>query len=367
MKILQVMAALNGGGVETLLHSYYEETDRDKFRWDAACYSNYHGVYRAKYEELGCRIIELPSKRKLWKSVRTLYRVLKEGHYDIVHAHQDDLSFLTILTARVAGVPVRIVHSHLGKYPHSFAGRILSAVTTPLLFRLANGYFACSEKAKQEFYPARLQEKVFIMKNGIRSERFRFCLEDREAIRKQYGFTDEQTVIGSIARLAEQKNPFFLLEVFRRVYEQDSRYRLMLVGDGVLREQVKAKAVEMGLEDCVVLTGARDDAFRYYSALDVFALPSLYEGLGISFVEAQTNGLPTFASMAVPKEAAISDQIEFLPLEEAAEPATALWARRILAAGGRKENPDIDDRYDISRYVKELEEEYTKLVGGSHL
>ncbi len=359
MKILQVVAALTAGGVETLLHSYYEEMDREQFHCDVACFSHYDGVYRQKYEELGCRIAEIPSKKKLLKSFRTLYRTMKEGRYDIVHVHQDDLSFLSILAAWFAGVPVRIVHSHLGKYPHSITGRILSAVTTPVMFRLANGYFACSEKAKQEFYPPRLQDRVFIMKNGIQTRRFRFSPEDRRTIRQRYGIADEQILVGCVARITEQKNPFFLLEVFSLLHRQDDRYRLMLVGDGVLREQVEAKIIGLGLQEFVVMTGPRDDAFRYYNALDVFVLPSLFEGLGISFVEAQTNGLPTFASLAVPQEAAISDLIEFLPLEDGPE----LWARRILASGGRKDNPVTDERYDLGSYVKELEDEYLRLRG----
>ena len=358
IKVLQVVAALTAGGVETLLHSYYEEMDRERFHFDMACYSYADGVYRGKFEELGCRIFALPSKKKLLKSVKALYRVLKDGHYDIVHVHQDDLSFLPILVARLAGVKVRIVHSHLGKYPHSFAGKAITAVTNPLMFRLANGYFACSEKAKREFYPARLQDRVFIMKNGIQSRRFRFSPADREEIRKQYGITDEQILVGCVARITEQKNPFFLLEVFSALHRQDDRYRLMLVGDGTLREQVEAKIVGLGLQEYAVLTGPRDDAYRYYSALDVFVLPSLFEGLGISFVEAQTNGLPTFASLAVPREATISDLIEYLPAEEGAE----LWARRIMASGGRKESPETDGRYDIRTHVKELEEQYLKLV-----
>ena len=247
MKILQVVAALTAGGVETLLHSYYEEMDREQFRCDVACFSHYDGVYRKKFEELGCRIAEIPSKRKLLKSFRALYRTMK-----------------SILAARFAGVPVRIVHSHLGKYPHSLPGRVLSAVTTPVMFRLANGYFACSEKAKQEFYPARLQDRVFIMKNGIQSRRFRFSPEDREEIRKQYGITDEQILVGCVARITEQKNPFFLLEIFSVLHRQDDRYRLMLVGDGTLREQVEAKIVGLGLQEYAVLTGPRDDAYRYY-------------------------------------------------------------------------------------------------------
>ena len=122
--------------------------------------------------------------------------------------------------------------------------------------------------------------------------------------------------------------------------------------------EAKAKAAEYGLQDAAVFTGARDDASRYYSALDVFVLPSRFEGLGISFVEAQANGLPTYAGMDVPQEAAVSDLIEFIPLEEGAEG----WARRIRLAGARQENPRIDERYELRFHVRELEQEYLKLT-----
>ena len=173
MKILQVVAALTAGGVETLLHSYYEEMDREQFRCDVACFSHYDGVYRKKFEELGCRIAEIPSKRKLLKSFRALYRTMKEGQYDIVHVHQDDLSFLSILAARFAGVPVRIVHSHLGKYPHSLPGRVLSAVTTPVMFR-GSGFPRQTGKKSGSSTGLRMNRSWSDAWHGLRSRRIRF-------------------------------------------------------------------------------------------------------------------------------------------------------------------------------------------------
>ena len=361
IKVLQVMAALREGGVETLLHSFYECVDKATFHFDVACFSYADGVYREKFEELGCKIIALPSKKQLFKSAKALEQALKEGGYDIVHVHQDDLSFLSILAAWRAKVPVRIVHSHLGKYPHSLPRKILSAITNPIMFRMANGYFACSEKAKKEFYPARLQDRVFVMQNGIPMERFRFSEETRKEVRAEYGFTDDQIVVGSIARMTDQKDPLYLVDVFRRLYETDHDYRLLLVGDGVLREAVEQRIADYGLKDICILTGARNDAWRFYNALDVFALASSWEGLGISFVEAQANGLPTYASLEVPAETKISDQIEYLPKEEGPD----LWARRILQSEGRNPDAVYDNRYDIRETVKAVEQEYRKLTEGA--
>ena len=286
IKVLQITAALREGGVETLLHSFYECVDKEQFHFDMACFSYADGVYREKFEALGCSIFALPSKKHLLKSAKALYSVLKEGRYDIVHVHQDDLSFLSILVAWKAKVPVRIVHSHLGKYPHSLLRGMISAITIPIMFRMANGYFACSEKAKKEFYPARLQDRVFVMQNGIPMERFRFSEETRKEVRAECGFTDDQTVIGSIARMTDQKDPLYLVEVFRLLHEANPNYRLLMLGDGLLREAVEQRIAAYGLQGVCVLTGARNDAWRFYNALDVFCLPSSWEGLGISFVEA---------------------------------------------------------------------------------
>ena len=361
IKVLQVMAALREGGVETLLHSFYECVDKEKFHFDVACFSHADGVYREKFEELGCKIIALPSKKHLFKSAKALHQALKEGGYDIVHVHQDDLSFLSILVAWKAKVPVRIVHSHLGKYPHSLPRKILSAITNPIMFRLANGYFACSEKAKKEFYPKRLWDKVFVMQNGIPMEKFRFSAETRKGIRDAYGFTDENIVVGSIARMTDQKDPLYLVEVFRMLHEVNPEYRLLMLGDGVLREAVEQRIAEYGLQDVCVLTGARNDAWRFYNALDVFALPSSWEGLGISFVEAQTNGLPTYASLEVPAETKISDLIEYLPKDEGPE----LWVRRILQSEGRDPNPTLANKYDIRATAEAVCNTYAKWITGT--
>ena len=361
IKVLQITAALREGGVETLLHSFYECVDKDQFHFDMACFSYADGVYREKFEALGCSIFALPSKKHLLKSAKALYSVLKEGRYDIVHVHQDDLSFLSILVAWKAKVPVRIVHSHLGKYPHSLLRGMISAVTTPIMFRLANGYFACSEKAKKEFYPARLQDRVFVMQNGIPMDHFRFSEETRKEVRAECGFTDDQMVIGSIARMTDQKDPLYLVEIFRLLHAANPNYRLLMLGDGLLRDAVEHRIAAYGLQDVCVLTGARNDAWRFYNALDVFALPSSWEGLGISFVEAQVNGLPTFASLEVPAETKISDLIEYLPKEEGPE----LWARRILQNEGRNPKPKLDNRYDIRVIAKDVEREYTRMAEGA--
>jgi len=153
-----------------------------------------------------------------------------------------------------------------------------------------------------------------------------------------------------------------LVEIFRMLHEVNPDYRLLMLGDGVLREAVEQRIAEYGLQDVCVLTGARNDAWRFYNALDVFALPSSWEGLGISFVEAQVNGLPTFASTAVPRETKISGLIEYLPT---GDKNASLWAKRILACGGRdgrKDDGIIDNKFDIRVHARALEEEYKKLT-----
>ena len=361
IKVLQVTAALSEGGVETLLHTFYECMDRDRFHFDIACYSNADGVYRTLFEKMGCGIVALPSKKHVLRSCAALRKALKDGKYDIVHVHQDDLSFLPILAAKLEHVPVRIVHSHLGRYPHSFLRKMVTGITNPMLFRLANGYFACSEKAKKEFYPGRLQEQVYIMENGIPSERFRYSESERNALRAEYGITEEQIVVGNVARIAAQKDPLFLVEVVRQLYAVNRRYRLMWVGDGVMRDAVEEKLNQYGLREAAILTGSRNDAWRFYNALDIFALPSAYEGLGISFVEAQTNGLPTFASTAVPRETKISPYIEYLPTGSG---DAETWARKILCCelNEDRESAVTDDRYDIEVHAKDLEKEYIRLT-----
>lgn len=356
IKVLHVVSSMSLGGVETLLRTYYENMDRSMFSFDFACYTDYYGPSRKILENMGCKVFNIVSKKKILASYKNLYKVCKDGNYDIIHVHLDDKSMLPIICAKHANIPIRIVHAHLGKYGN-WINELEQKIEKFFIFKFANAYFACSQKASEEFFGK--NKEVFIMNNSIEYSKFEFSASERKKIRKDLKINDDEIVIGNIARLAEQKNVMFLLNVFKKLSDNNSKYKLLLVGEGNLKESIKEFIKENRLESKAILLGSKVDAYRYYNALDIFTLPSKYEGLGISFIEAQINGIETLASTAVPIETKISNNIQYLPIDNSVD----LWVESIKKIKYQRKNENvIDKKYDIHKSVTLLENQYIELL-----
>ena len=181
---------------------------------------------------------------------------------------------------------------------------------------IATDYWACSWKAAEWLYGGRIpEEKIVIMKNAIDVDKFLFDMSLREQQRKEFGLAGS-FVIGHIGRFEYQKNHEFLIKVFAGLKDEISNARLVLVGDGSLRRDMEEMIKEYDMEDQVLLCGKQEGIEKWYQAMDVFALPSRFEGLPLSLIEAQTADLPCLVSEYVSKEVKISDQSKLLRLDE---------------------------------------------------
>ena len=201
-----------------------------------------------------------------------------------------------------------------------------------------------------------------ILKNAVNTNRFLYDSARRERIRSQLSIPPDAPVIGHVGRFVDAKNHLFLIDVFARIREENSRALLLLVGDGELRPQIEKAIAERNLTSSVIMIGLQDNVWDFYQAMDVFTFPSIYEGLPVSMVEAQAAGLPCCVSSSVPAETAITDLVTFLPLESGAD----AWAKVIpeKAAEPRRNMLDAIQAagYDISATSKWLEEYYLKAV-----
>lgn len=355
IKILHVVSSMNAGGVENVVYSYMSNLNRKEFEVDIACYTSENGVFRKNFENIGMNVYRLPSKRHALKSVLYQIKLIKKNKYDIVHVHLDDQSFLTLFAATMAGTKIRILHTHLGNYVDNRPQIVHGFMKKVSLF-FANKYFACSEKAAREFFGN--TENVFIMRNGINVNKYKFNIDLREKIRTELGYTNKDIVIGSIARLTDQKNPIFLIKVFKKIAAKNNNAKLLFVGDGYLFNQVKEFIKEEKLEDKIKLLGAKINANEYYNALDIFALPSKFEGFGISFIEAQINGLLTYASDNVPLETKISNHIKYLSLNESIDDWALDIEKTIELNAYQRYNDEYSMKYEISYLSNLLEQEY---------
>lgn len=257
--------------------------------------------------------------------------LLQREHYDCVHIHSD-ISFKVypfLKAAKDAGIQKIIVHSHAssidGKYRkiknvlHHHYKKYISENATELV--------SCSDVAAQWMFDNDKQNDVKIINNGIDLHKFAFDPETRQRVKHQLGCADNEVIIGHVGRMAYQKNHKFLVQVFAEFHQVHPRSKLLLVGEGPLKSEIHAQVQQLGLQDAVIFYGTSNNVNELYQAMDVFALPSYFEGLPISGVEAQASGLPVVFADTITREAAITDHCQFVPID--CDGAIQKWVKQL--------------------------------------
>ena len=238
---------------------------------------------------------------------------LRKHDFDVVHIHTNNaIGFLFANAARVVGVPSRIVHCHNSSL--GSGSKMKRAINDALVSRLssaATAAWACSKMAGDYLFPSRDFE---IVHNGVDLDKFRFSASARQALRDEYGISDEACVVGLVGAGLPAKNTIRALDIFLRFQGINPDALLLLIGDGEELPSARRRALELGLDHRVIFTGSVCDIWRYYSAMDIMLAPSLYEGLPIAFVEAQANGLPILSASTVSSEADITGLVWYADL-----------------------------------------------------
>ena len=361
--IAQIIGKWLGGGVESVVMNYYRHIDRDKVQFDFLCDEDSVAIPFDEIKALGGKVTLIPPYQSVFRYHRQVKKILREGQYAIVHSHINTLSVFPLFAATCAGVPVRIAHSHSTTSPQEFKRNVAKLLLRPFAKLFATHYFACTEHAGRWLFGNRAFDKgrVTVMNNAIDLDRFKPNEAARAAKRRELGIGDGTLVLGHVGRFATVKNHDFLVDVFANVHAQNPDSVLLLVGQGPLEDEIKKKVARLGLADAVIFAGQRDDVDEYYRAMDVFLLPSLYEGLGMVLIEAQASGCRALASENVPAVAKATELLEFVPLANGA----AAWAAAVLKnadAGQSGGNPDaLRERYDIRTQAQLLEARYTEL------
>lgn len=355
IRILHIVTYMSRGGLETLIMNVFRNIERDKVQFDFLVHREFRSDYDDEIEALGGKIHRLPRLNPFSPGyLYALRRFFREHpEYRIVHCHQDCLNAIPLTAARKAGVPVRIAHSHTTSQDKDLKYLIkwYYMKKTP---GVATHFFACSRAAGEWMFPG---QQVTAVNNGIDTESFAYNPKIREAVRQELNLQDK-LVLGHVGRFMYPKNHVFLIDVFQRVHELRPDAVLLLAGDGQLEEQIKEKVRRLGIDDAVRFLGLRKDVNRLYQAMDVFVMPSVYEGLGIASIEAQTAGLYCVLSDRIPSCCKLTENVEFLALEESA----AAWAEKILA-GSRymregKQEEIVAAGYDIQTTASWLQNFY---------
>lgn len=306
----------NGDGTAVALMNYYQELIEHGWRIDFLVLKIFEYEWLNKVKADGNNIYELPKENKYsYKVSRKIRSIIKEGKYDIVHVNMPGhVGFETLKMARQYGIGKRIFHAHNPRNNLNLKTVISTKVYDYLLQREATELVACSKSAGN----SRFGNKDFqVLKNVIDTDRFVYRLEDRRYIREKLHI-EKKVVVGVVGRFAAQKNPEFLLECFAEYNKLNKESVLLWIGDGELQEKIQDRAKNMGLKGACLFVGRKNNIEKWYSAMDLFLLPSKFEGMGIVFLEAQCTGLPCFGSTNVPIETEVTELMHRISLKQEA-------------------------------------------------
>ena len=324
IRVLHVLNGLGRGGTEAFIMNVYRAIDREKVQFDFLVRSTENSAHEEEVQALGGRIFITPSfPRHFLQNKKAVKKFFEEhaSEYEAVHVHANALMYVEPLkAAKKAGVKKIIMHSHSNQAFNPIY-KLLHLINKKRIGKWATYSFACSRSAGEWMF----RKDFTVVNNGIRLEKFDFSPTTRDKMRKELGLQDA-FVVGHVGRFVVVKNHAFLLDVFKEVKKEKPTAKLLLVGDGALRAQIEESAKEQGLSDDVVFTGNVPNVEDYLQAMDVFVLPSKYEGLGIVLVEAQTSGLPCVVSTNVPDEGFLDGMVEMLSLDE----GKIEWSKRVL-------------------------------------
>lgn len=346
IRVLHCVAGLGRGGYETFIMNVYRHIDRSKVQFDFL-YS-FDGVFLPEILSLGGRVFQIPFITQkgpfvYHKALRDFFRAHPE--YKIVHSHMDKFSGLIVECAKEFGIPVRIAHSHSTQNEGNLAFHLVKEYYGK---KIAGNYthaLACSADAGRWLFGD--GSNVQVVKNGV----------DTTLFTNADNRSGDSFVITYVASLVLQKNHTFLLDVFSQVYQRDNTARLVLAGSGPTLESLQQKAQSLGIAQAVQFLGDCSEVAQLLTTVDVFCMPSLFEGLPVSLVEAQAAAVPCVVSDQVSQEADLTGDMTFLPLS-----SPEVWAEALLA---HKHQPRGDNRekilaagYDIRNTAAILQDFY---------
>lgn len=337
-KVLHVVGGMDLGGTETMLMNLYRKINKQMY-FDFISYYDREGYYDNEIRRLGGNVIrcDSPSKIGQIKSTINLYKIIRENNYDIVHAHTLFNCGTVMIAAKLAGVKIRISHAHTNlDNITNLMKKFYINIMRILIILFSTNYIACSNSAGKYLFGKNIikNNKYKVLPNYVDYTKFLNCDNNISLISK-LKLNDDDIIIGHIGRFVDAKNHNFLIEVANKMINKDNRIKLILVGDGPLKEEIEKKVVKLGISDNVFFLGLRKDVDFILNSCDIFIFPSIYEGLGLVMLEAQACGLPCLVSEAIQPEANLGiGLVKQIKLDDGIDK----WADEAVKLIGKKNN-----------------------------
>ena len=397
MRVLHVLGTLDMGGAESRIMDLYRHMDRNRVQFDFLVH--YGPLHGDRAEDCSSRTLEKlrPAQffdeevRSLGGEIHVLPRFTGSNYltyrravndffrtypvWPVVEGHMTSTASIYLPAAKSRG-SVTIAHARSAGVDRGMKGRVTRFLRRNLAHR-CDYMYACSEAAGIAVFGKKAQEsgRVIFVPNAIDTDAFAFDEDVRRQIRDQYHIPENAFVIGHVGRFDPVKNHVFLIRTFTDLVRQhsDQDFRLMLVGGGSLMEQCRQQLEQAGLAGKAVFTGKCDPqtTARMYQTFDMFAFPSLYEGLPGTVIEALSSGLTCLISDTITREVCVTDQVRQMPISEGSEEA---WAQAVYEISCRKnlqERPGQSQKallalrdagYDVKTAAKVMAERYEKLA-----
>ena len=366
IKVLQFSISNSRGGRTSYQLLNWKYIDRSKFLFDFVTMEDSLD-YEDELVQQGCTVHHISTYAEDdKKSFEEQFRdILNDGNYDIVHLHTARWRGLVAeKIAKECGVKRVIVHAHnagidvLDPKQRIEQEKLHYHIREQLNPEIATDFWACSQMAADFLFGDHIpKDKIQIMNNAIDLKKYEYNEDIRKDIRRDLGYSSSMKVIGTIGRLVYQKNQEFLFDLMNKLIHRDNRYRLLIVGEGEKKAEYKQIIKEIKLDSFIQMVGYKGNAQDYLQAMDVFCLPSRFEGFGMALIEAQANGLKCFASDRVPRETELTKEVTFLPLD------IDEWEKSITEySSGEIKRTEINISdfkfYDIYSQVTRLEQLY---------
>lgn len=358
-RLLCILSNMNAGGAETFLMKLYRTIDREKYQFDFCVNIKEKNFYEDEILRLGGNVYRIPSKSESLKEFKKqLTNVVKSHEYKyVLRITANAAGLLDLKIAKKAGAKICIARSSNSNAEGGIKSRMLHRIGQTLYLRYVDKKIAPSDLAAIYTFgnPSYSTGEVKIIHNALNVEEYKFSKEDRIHVREELNIPQGACLIGHIGRFMQQKNHDKLIRVFQEVCKKNENARLLLVGNGELENTIRKMVDEFGITNKVVFAGVRSDIPRLLSCMDLFVMPSLYEGMPNTVIEAQANGLYCVISDTITKEADITGNVCFISLEESEQK----WASTICNHINdiRKDTKDqfIDRGYDITTVAREFE------------
>lgn len=322
-KRVLVTGAANIGkaGVATIVYKWGQEFDSNVLVYDYLMQSGLpEKQYQSAIKNKGGIMYTCDGNKNMMGVIKWVIDVIRENGYKTLHINSDSayIAAAYIYAAKKAGLKEIYVHSHCTQIDDTNKIRrtikiILHKICKPYVCANTKMFLACSELAGVWMFGKKNvgSRRYKTIYNGVEVEKYLFNSEKRDILREELKINGKY-VIANIGRLSYQKNQEFLIRLFAKYYKQNSNSVLLIIGDGELKDQLQQLVNELKINKAVIFTGIRNDIPQLLSAIDVMVMPSRFEGLPVTMVEAQMSDLPCVVANTITREAQFTSNVFYI-------------------------------------------------------